>query len=143
LDRSHGIWPTPTRRSRPRPRPELLARFETLIEARFATHQPVADYAAALGVSPTHLSRVCRAATGRPASALIQDRLIREARRNLVYTNLSVSAIAYALGFSDPAYFSRVFARATGLPQRAFRDRAQTARAATEECFPPHTVVAL
>jgi len=127
LDRSHGIWPTPTRRSRPRPRPELLARFETLIEARFATHQPVADYAAALGVGPTHLSRVCRAATGRPASALIQDRLIREARRNLVYTNLSVSAIAYALGFSDPAYFSRVFTRATGLSPRAFRGRAQTA----------------
>ncbi|MEC3862203.1 helix-turn-helix domain-containing protein [Mesobacterium sp. TK19101] len=107
-------------------RPDLLARFEALIEARYTDHRPVADYAADLGVSPTHLSRVCRAATGRPASALIEDRLIREARRNLVYTNLTVATIAYALGFSDPAYFTRVFTRATGLAPRAFRDQAQT-----------------
>jgi len=44
-----------------------------------------------------------------------------EARRNLVYTNLPVSTIAYTLGFDDPAYFSRVYAAATGLSPRAFR----------------------
>lgn len=100
---------------------DLLARFEGLIDAHFLSHLGVADYAARLAVSPAHLSRVTRAATGRPASALIEDRLIREARRNLVYTNLSVSRIAYALGFEDPAYFTRVFTRATGLSPRAFR----------------------
>ena len=47
--------------------------------------------------------------------------MIREARRNLVYTNLPVSTIAYALDFDDPAYFSRVYAAATGLSPRAFR----------------------
>ena len=68
---------------------------------------------------------MARAATGRPATGLIEERLIREARRNLVYTNLPVSTVAYALGFSDPAYFSRVFSRATGLSPRAFRARLQ------------------
>ena len=53
----------------------------------------------------------------------LEERLIREARRNLVYTNLSVSRIAYALGFEDPAYFTRVFTRATGTAPRAFRQR--------------------
>ncbi len=103
--------------------PDLLSRFETLIDAQYLRHWGVTDYAKALSVSAAHLSRVTRAATGRPASALIEDRLIREARRNLVYTNLPVSRIAYALGYEDPAYFTRVFTRATGLSPRAFRQR--------------------
>jgi len=45
-----------------------------------------------------------------------------EARRNLAYTNLPVSTMAYALGFDDPACFSRVYAAATGLSPRAFRE---------------------
>ena len=81
----------------------------------------VADFAKALSVTPTHLNRVARAATGDTASHLILNRMIREARRNLVYTNLPVSTIVYALGFDDPAYLSRVYAAATGLSPRAFR----------------------
>jgi AraC family transcriptional regulator, transcriptional activator of pobA len=83
----------------------------------------VADCARALAVTPTHLSRVLREATGQPASRLIEARLMREARRQLAYTNLQVSSIAYALGYADPAYFSRVFSRVEGLSPRAFRER--------------------
>ncbi|MBN8294870.1 helix-turn-helix domain-containing protein [Rhodobacter sp. NTK016B] len=99
----------------------LLARFESLIDAHFLDRWTVTDYAKSLAISPAHLSRVARNHTGRPASGLIEERMIREARRNLVYTNLPVSRIAYALGFEDPAYFTRVFTRATGLSPRAFR----------------------
>ena len=56
-------------------------------------------------------------------SRIVEERLIREARRNLVYTNLPVSQIAYMLGYNDPAYFSRVFANATGMAPREFRSR--------------------
>jgi AraC family transcriptional activator of pobA len=48
---------------------------------------------------------------------------MREARRNLAYTDQSVTTIAYALGYSDPAYFSRVFTRSAGVPPRDFRKR--------------------
>jgi len=68
----------------------LQNRFEALVESQYAAHWPVADYAARLGVTPTHLSRVMRIATGQPASATIQDRIIREARRNLAYSNLCI-----------------------------------------------------
>ncbi len=81
----------------------------------------VSDYASALSVTSTHLNRVTRAATGDTASHLILNRMIREARRNLVYTNMPIATIAYALGFDDPAYFSRVYAAATGLSPRGFR----------------------
>ncbi|WP_027516144.1 helix-turn-helix domain-containing protein [Bradyrhizobium sp. WSM1417] len=99
----------------------LFRRFEALLEQHHLERWSVADYASALSITPTHLNRVTRAATGDTASHLILNRLIREARRNLVYTNLPVSTIAYALGFEDPAYFSRVYAAATGVSPRAFR----------------------
>jgi AraC family transcriptional regulator, transcriptional activator of pobA len=103
------------------PDSDLFRRFEALLERHHLERWSVADYANALSVTPTHLNRITRAATGDTASHLILNRLIREARRNLVYTNLPVSTIAYALGFEDPAYFSRVYAAATGLSPRAFR----------------------
>ena len=101
----------------------LLYRFEAALEAHYLEHWRVADYARALAVTPTHLSRVARAATGEPASRLIEARVMREARRNLAYTSMSVSTIAYALGFKDLAYFSRVFTQALGVSPRAFRAR--------------------
>jgi len=100
---------------------DVFRRFEALLEQRHLERWSVSDYAHALSVTPTHLNRVTRAATGDTASHLILNRMIREARRNLVYTNLPVSTIAYALGFDDPAYFSRVYAAATGLSPSAFR----------------------
>lgn len=103
--------------------PEILTRFQGLIDLYFRDHWNVAAYAKELAISPTHLSRLAHVATGRPASALIEERLIREAKRNLVYTNLPVSRIAYALGFEDPAYFTRVFSRATDMSPRAFRQK--------------------
>jgi AraC family transcriptional regulator, transcriptional activator of pobA len=107
--------------SGPAPVRQHLARFEALLDAHFLEHWGVSDYARALHITPTQLSRLARAATGRSASALIDARVAREARRNLVYTNLPVSSIAYALGFRDAAYFTRVFRRATGLAPSAFR----------------------
>ena len=100
---------------------ELFRRFEALLEQHHLKRWSVSDYAGALSITPTHLNRVTRAATGDTASHLILNRMVREARRNLVYTNLPVSTIAYTLGFDDPAYFSRVYAAATGLSPRAFR----------------------
>ena len=106
---------------------DLLRRFEALLEQHFLKHWTVSDYAAELSITSTHLSRVTRAATGHAASHLILERVIREARRNLAYTNLPVSTISYALGFSDPAYFSRLFSGATGLSPRSFRDKVHNA----------------
>lgn len=101
----------------------LLQHFESLIEQHFTEHWTVAQYAKALSISPTHLSRLTRAASGISALRMIEARLMREARRNLAYTNLSITSIAYSLGFSDPAYFSRVFRRDAGISPKSFRSQ--------------------
>jgi AraC family transcriptional activator of pobA len=102
---------------------QLLQRFEALLEAHFRQHWRVADYARALAITPTHLSRVVRGATGAPASQLIDIRLVREARRQLAFTSLHIATIADTLGFADPALFSRVFSRVAGMPPSVFRRR--------------------
>jgi AraC family transcriptional activator of pobA len=101
----------------------LLARFQAMVERDYRSPLALADYARALGVTPTHLSRVARALTGRPASRLILERRLLEARRALAYTSMQVAEIAYMLGYGDPAYFARVFAQACGESPSAFRAR--------------------
>jgi AraC family transcriptional regulator, transcriptional activator of pobA len=102
---------------------DLVKRFETLVDQHFSDHWSIAQYAEALTVTPTHLSRLTRAAFGLSASHVVRERVVREARRNLAYTDLPISTIAYALGFEDPAYFSRMFAEATGVSPKEFRDK--------------------
>lgn len=106
----------------------LVARFERLLEENFRRRWTVADYARALAVTPTHLTRVLRAAIGTNASDAIRERAIREARRYLAYTNLPISHITFELGWDDPAHFSRVFSAATGTSPKAFRARLQARR---------------
>lgn len=108
--------------------PELVLRFKELIELHFRAHWTVSQYAKALSISPTHLSRLTRSANGSSALRMIEARLMREARRNLAYTNLSITSIADALGFADPAYFSRVFSRDAGVSPKAFRMQIESAQ---------------
>jgi AraC family transcriptional activator of pobA len=106
----------------------LVQKFVDLIDLHFLEHWQVSDYAQSLAVSPTHLSRVARAATGRSAIRMIEARIMREARRNLAYTNLSISTIAYSLGYADPAYFTRVFKQDAGVSPKAFRAQLENAK---------------
>lgn len=99
----------------------LSARFAHLLERDFRTNSTVADYAAALGVTPTHLSRVCKTTSGRTAHSLLQDRIVFEARRLLTETSQPVKEVAQTLGFSTPGYFTRMFQHNTGSTPSAFR----------------------
>lgn len=99
----------------------LVARYTALLERDFRSGMGVADFATALGVTPTHLTRCCNAACGRPASALLQDRRLFEARKLLAETRLPVNRIAESLGFNSAAYFTRAFQHLTGKSPTAFR----------------------
>ena len=111
------------------PHPEsarkLAARYTQLLERDFRSGNGVADYAAALGVTPTHLSRVCRTTTGRSAKAILSDRVLFEARRMLAETRLPVQEVAQTLGFTSAAYFTRAFQHHTGKTPSDFRRSGQ------------------
>lgn len=104
----------------------LVARYTALMETQFRKGAGVGELAAMLGVTPTHLTRCCRAACGRSAIDILQDRRIFEARRLLAETDLPVGRVASSLGFTSPAYFTRAFHHLTGVSPSAFR-RAQEA----------------
>ncbi len=101
----------------------LVARYATLLERDFRSNVAVADFAAALGVTPTHLSRACRATCGRSAHMLLEDRVLFEARRLLTETKLPVKAVAEHLGYNSAGYFTRAFQKAAGMTPSAFRKR--------------------
>jgi AraC family transcriptional activator of pobA len=106
---------------RPDATQRLVARFVSLLERDFRSGMGVGDFASALGVTPTHLTRCCNQACGRPASALVHDRVIYEARQLLSETKMPIGLIADSLGFTSPAYFTRAFQNKTGLSPSAFR----------------------
>lgn len=103
-----------------------FARFGQLIEESYSRHHLVTYYASSIGITAAHLNVISRKNTGKSALVLIHERLLLEAKRNLVYTSMTVSVVAYALGFSDPAYFTRFFKRHVKLSPKDFRKQAGT-----------------
>lgn len=98
-----------------------VQRFRALVEARFRQQPSLAALADTLGITPTQLNRVCHQVLGHAALAVLHDRLVLEAQRDLAYTRLAVKQIALGLGFADAGYFSRFFQRHTGHTPTAWR----------------------
>jgi AraC family transcriptional activator of pobA len=103
-----------------------FAAFSQMVEECYTRHSPVAWYAEQIGITAAHLNVLCRQAVNQSALELIHERMLLEAKRNLVYTSMTISAVSYTLAFSDPAYFTRFFKRQTGLSPKDFRLQAKT-----------------
>jgi AraC family transcriptional activator of pobA len=102
---------------------ELYERFRQRIEHNYREHILIETYACELRASVVCLRRACLAAVGLSPIEIIHRRLVVEAQRHLRYTTMSVTEIAYQLGFEDPAYFSRFFTRRMKITPLAFRRR--------------------
>ncbi len=102
---------------------QLVAAFRDQVEQRFRQTRRVADYAGAVGVSHTHLNRLCRQVLGRSALAVIEERIALEARRLLLFSTLSIKQIGAELGYEDPGYFSRFITRMFGMAPAALREQ--------------------
>lgn len=101
----------------------LVYRFNQLIEENYTQIHHVKEYAEVLGESPINLNRAIKSVTGKTASEIIIDRLILEAKRLLIYSDLNNKEVAYKLNYEDPSYFARIFRRKTGLTPTAFRSK--------------------
>jgi AraC family transcriptional regulator, transcriptional activator of pobA len=98
-----------------------LKRFRELAAAHFREHLPVEFYAEQLGMTAARLGRICRDQLGMSPMTVVNDHLIREAQRDLVYSAMTIKQIAHNLGFEDAAYFSRYFRKQTGVTPKEFQ----------------------
>jgi AraC family transcriptional activator of pobA len=99
----------------------LADRFRELIDQHYRENLQLQDYASMMGVSLVQLRAACAAAAGQSPTKLIHARIITEAKRNLIFGDMTMEQIAYSLGFSDAAYFTRFFRKEVGQAPSQFR----------------------
>jgi AraC family transcriptional activator of pobA len=92
-----------------------------LVEEHFQKERQLAFYADKLAMTVDRLNDHVRRATGVTAGHLIRQRVLTEAKRQLVFTNQPIHEIAYDLAFSDPSHFARFFRKQTGTTPHEFR----------------------
>lgn len=102
--------------------------FRTLVDRKFRETRRIGDYASAIGISATHLNRVCRQVMGASALDVIERRIALEARRQLRFSDFSVKQIAADLGYDDPAYFTRFATRLLGMSPSTYREASRGRR---------------
>lgn len=83
-----------------------------------------ADYANRLSVHINHLNKVVKDTTGKTTSEMIAERIIKECTQYLLHSNLSISEIAYSLGFETVSYFSKFYRKHTGKSPSEIREQA-------------------
>ena len=101
----------------------LFQRFNQMVNEKYREHRTVPDYAHELGISESRLNELCRRLANLPPKRLIFERVMREARRMLLFSTSSVHQIAWQLGYKDPAYFARFFHRLEGCSPSEYRRR--------------------
>jgi len=106
-----AVQPGPDTAARQGP---IVHRFQSLVEASYRDHRPLAYYAGRLNCTVRTLSRQTNEAFGMTPLQFINRRLLFEARRLLRFSGMSCSEVAAELGFEDPAYFSRFYRRMAG-----------------------------
>ena len=93
-----------------------------LVEEHFHKERQLAFYADRLAMTFDRLNDHVRRATGVTAGHLIRQRVLTEAKRQLVFTSQPIHEIAYDLAFSDPSHFARFFRKQTGITPQEFRE---------------------
>jgi AraC-like DNA-binding protein len=114
LSVAHGVTLEPTEG-------EAFARFQAAVEQSFTHAHRVADYATQLGYSVRTLTRASQAAVGVGAKRFIDDRILLEAKRLLIHTDLTAASIGQRLGFPRATAFTKFFREHTDQTPIEFR----------------------
>ena len=100
---------------------DVVDRFIASVSTSFLEKRQVGMYASDLSISPGHLNELVKKRLGKSASDVLQERLLLEAKRLLLHADLSVKEVSHALRMEDPAYFNRMFKKATGMTPVEYR----------------------
>ncbi len=105
---------------------QVLAKFGALLAKHYAEHHPISYYAAQLHISKSTLNRMCQKYFSANPKTILQEKLLGEAKRQLIYTRQPLEEIAFRLGFKDQAYFSRFFKHHQGMSPGLYRKEKDT-----------------
>jgi AraC family transcriptional activator of pobA len=103
------------------PTDTTVVALRKLIDEHFQTERQLVFYASKLAMTVDRLNDHVKRATGITAGHLIRQRVLTEAKRQLVFTNQPIHEIASALAFSDASHFARFFRKQTGTAPHEFR----------------------
>lgn len=95
--------------------------FMMLLEMNYHQERNTDFYAGKLRVSSKRLNQVLKEKLNKTGMQLIHDRIILEAKRQIIHSESTIKEIAYDLGFNDRPYFSRFFKQHTGLSPEQFQ----------------------
>ncbi|SFN51585.1 AraC-type DNA-binding protein [Paenimyroides ummariense] len=93
----------------------LIHKIGDLIETNYKKHLTLVHYAGLLNIEPRTLQNRVNKISGKTIKELQNDRLLKEAKRLICISGLSISEIAFELGFNDTAYFSNWFKKHTNI----------------------------
>ncbi|WP_190808828.1 AraC family transcriptional regulator [Flagellimonas sp. S3867] len=93
---------------------DVIRHFNILVEKYFREKHSVSDYAEMLNKSPKTLSNLFKKYSEKTALTFINERILLEAKRLLMFSDKTSTEIAYELGYKEPAHFSKFFKNQLG-----------------------------
>ena len=98
-----------------------VKKFMLLIEVNYQQNLKVNDYANMLSITANHLTQLVKQITGKTTNEILQEKNILEIKRQLLYTNLTVTEIASQMNFADQSYLTKYFKKCTGQTPLQYR----------------------
>lgn len=102
---------------------EITLQFKALLSENYDVLKRPSQYAERMNLSLVYLNEVIKKMTGLSVSLCIREEIILQAKRLLCYTTLTIKEVSQKVGYDDWAYFSRQFAKSTGLSPSEFRKK--------------------
>ncbi len=99
----------------------LALKFITLVHSYYKSNHRLIHYSKLLGSTNKKLAEIFLGLGYASPHQIIKNRILIEAKRLLIYTDLPLSDICFELGFNDPAYFSRFFKKNIGVSPSFFK----------------------
>lgn len=104
---------------------DLIRRFNVLVDDNFKEKHQVSEYAEMLNKSPKTLSSLFKKYSNKTALTFINERILLEAKRLLLYSDKTAEQIAYELGYKESGHFSKFFKKQEGKSPIEFRKKMQ------------------